>query len=93
MKLNFVTHSVVFRETCRHNHSFPFESTMFRLVLLLLCFSVTHVSRDMTKPTNGCAPSEDSDQPGHPPSLIRVFAVRMKKALVLNDTLSAQQRL
>ena len=24
----------------------------------------------------GCAPSEDSDQPGHPPSLIRVFAVR-----------------
>ena len=26
-----------------------------------------------------CAPSEDSDQPGHPPSLTRVFAVRMKK--------------
>ena len=26
-----------------------------------------------------CAPSEDSDQPGHPPSLIRVFTVRMKK--------------
>ena len=23
-----------------------------------------------------CAPSEYSDQPGHPPSLIRVFAVR-----------------
>ena len=22
-----------------------------------------------------CAPSEDSDQPGHPPSLIRVFTV------------------
>ena len=22
-----------------------------------------------------CAPSEDSDQPGHPPSLIRVFAM------------------
>ena len=28
----------------------------------------------------GCAHSEDSDQLGHPPSLIRVFAVRMKKA-------------
>ena len=26
-----------------------------------------------------CAPSEDSDQPGHPPSLIRVFTVRIKK--------------
>ena len=25
---------------------------------------------------NDCAPSQDSDQPGHPPSLIRVFAVR-----------------
>ena len=24
-----------------------------------------------------CAPSEDSDHPGHPPSLIRVFAVRL----------------
>ena len=40
-----------------------------------------------------CAPSVDSDQPGHPPSLIRVFAVRMKKALVLSYRLSAQQRL
>ena len=28
---------------------------------------------------NECAPSKDSNQPGHPPSLIRVFAVRMKK--------------
>ena len=25
---------------------------------------------------NDCAPSEDSDQPGHPPSLNSVFAVR-----------------
>ena len=40
-----------------------------------------------------CAPSEDSDQPGHPPSLIRVFAVRMKKAQVLSYPLSAQRRL
>ena len=35
------------------------------------------MSRLVTKPTNDCAPSEDSDQPGHPPSLIRVFAVRL----------------
>ena len=41
----------------------------------------------------GCEPSEDSDQPGHPPSLIRVFAVRMKKAWVLSYPLSAQRRL
>ena len=35
-----------------------------------------------------CAPSEDSDQPGHLPSLIRVFAVCMKKAWVLSYPLS-----
>ena len=40
-----------------------------------------------------CVPSEDSDQPGHPPSLIRVFAVCMKKAWAFNYPLSAQQRL
>ena len=40
-----------------------------------------------------CAPSEVSDQPGQPPSLIRVFAVRMKKAGVLSYPLSAQRRL
>ena len=38
-----------------------------------------------------CAPSEDSDQPRHPPSLIRVFVVRMKKALVLSYPLSASE--
>ena len=31
-----------------------------------------------------CATSEASDQPGHPPSLIRVFAVLMKEAWVLS---------
>ena len=43
--------------------------------------------------TSDCAPSEDSDQPGHPPSLIRVFAVRMKKAWVLSYPLGIQRRL
>ena len=41
----------------------------------------------------GCAPSEGSDQPRHPPSLIRVFAVHMKKDWVLSYPLSAQRRL
>ena len=39
---------------------------------------------------NDCAPSEHSDQPGHPPSLIRVFAVCIKKAWVLSYPFSAQ---
>ena len=40
----------------------------------------------------GCAPSEDSDQPGHLPSLIRIFTVRMKKAWVLSYHLSTKRR-
>ena len=40
-----------------------------------------------------CVPSEDSDQPGHPPSLTRVFAVRTKEAWVLSYPLSTQRRL
>ena len=40
-----------------------------------------------------CAASKESDQPGDPSSLIRVFAVRMKKAWILSYPLSAQRRL
>ena len=40
-----------------------------------------------------CVPSEDSDQPGHPLSLIRVVAVRMQKTWVHSYPLSAQRRL
>ena len=40
-----------------------------------------------------CVPSEDSDQPGHPPCLIGVFAVHMMKAWTLSYPLSAQRRL
>ena len=39
------------------------------------------------------APSEDTDQPGHLPSLISIFAVRMNKHWVLSYQLSAQRRL
>ena len=40
-----------------------------------------------------CAPSEDSGQPGHPPSPFRVFAVHMKKPWALSYPVSAQRRL
>ena len=40
-----------------------------------------------------CAPSQDSDQPGHPPCLIRVFIVRIKKSWILSYPLSAHRRL
>ena len=42
---------------------------------------------------NDCVLSEDSDQPGHLPSLIRVFTVHMKKAWTLSYPLSVQWRL
>ena len=47
---------------------------------------------DKTNKT-ACVPSENSYQPGHLPSLIRVFTVCMKKLWVLSYPLSAQWRL
>ena len=38
-------------------------------------FRVRDTAHDKTNKI-ACAPSEDTDQPGHPSSLIRVFAVR-----------------
>ena len=39
-----------------------------------------------------CAPSEDSDQPGHPPSLIRVFAVHSMDSWGPNVSSCGQRR-
>ena len=61
---------------------------LYRFDFYLIIWAATWQNRKC-----GCAPSEDSDQPGHPPSLIRVFAVRMKKAWALSYPLSAQRRL
>ena len=57
------------------------------------CQNTTYEPPRDTTNKMACAPSEDSDQPGHPPSLIRVFAVRMKKARVFSYPLSAKRRL
>ena len=51
---------------------------------------ITEPQHDKTNKMT-CAPSEDSDQPGQPPSLIRVFTVRMKKPWVLSCPMSAQR--
>ena len=52
-----------------------------RTVILLVLSWEAHIFSTTATCTwqnqqNECAPSEDTDQPGHPPSLIRVFAVR-----------------
>ena len=54
--------------------------------------SIFEPPQDKTNKMN-FAPSKDSDQPGHLPSLIRIFAVRMKEPWVLSYPLSAQRRL
>ena len=51
------------------------------------------MSHLMSKPTVWSVLPAKTDQPGHPPSLIRVFAVRMKKSWVLSYPLSTQWRL
>ena len=65
---------------------------IWRYVCLSECVLRIEPPHDKTNKM-ACAPSEDLDQPGHLPSLIRVFAVRMKKAWVLSYPLSAQRRL
>ena len=70
------------------------------LVTVLISFFFSYISlfnfsnepqHDKTNKISVC--QVKTDQPGHLPSLIRVFAVRMKKPWVLSYPLSAQQRL
>ena len=66
--------------------------TFSRSIEVHLALSWNEPPHDKTNKM-ACAPSADSDQPEHPPSLIRVFAVRMKKALVFSYPLSVKRRL
>ena len=68
-------------------------ASLWRNFIFLCKLLQRHLSHLMTKLTKYYAPSEASDQPGHPPSLSRVFAFRMKKAWLHSYPLSALQRL
>ena len=50
------------------------------LLFQILTPSKTNWAATWQNQQNDCAPSEDSGQPGHPPSLIRVFSVRWTQA-------------
>ena len=79
----------------RLNNNFYEYMDLYSVYYSYHCYAIK-LSRGMKKTNKSkmiCAPSEDSDQPGHPPSLIRVFAVRMKKPWVLSFPLRAQQKL
>ena len=69
------------------------RSLVLCIVLTLNILTLTKWATTWQNQQCGCAPSEDSDHPGHPPSLIRVFTVCMKKDWVLSYPLSAQRRL
>ena len=64
----------------------------FKVSLYFIIVQIIWVATWQNQQTE-CAHSKDSDQPGHPPRLIRVFAVCMKKVWVLSYPLSALQRL
>ena len=76
--------------SCFHCYKiiFPWQSSV-NVITLNICFEPPPDKANKV----ACAPSEDSDQPGHPPSLIRVFTVRMKKAWALSYPFSAQRKL
>ena len=58
------------------NVTIAFPAAPLLTVILALVGKISQYEPHyMTKPTNECAPSEDSDQAGHLPILIRVFAV------------------
>ena len=58
------------------------------------CWSfLSHLSRSITNQQNIRVPSEDTDQPGQPPSLIIIIVFRLKKPWVLSYPVSAQRRL
>ena len=74
-------------------------TAIFQCPLLLLCmvdwfygwFTSFELPHDKTNKMARVL-SKDSDQPGYPPSLIRVFALCMKKAWVFSYPLSTQWR-
>ena len=87
----------VLNKTSHKNSLRPMRYTIIktegtRHVVSLQYWKTFEPLRDKTNKM-ACAPSEDSDQPGHPPTLIRIFAALMKKACVLSYPLSAQRRL
>ena len=67
-------------------------SYMYILITFFRIGQKLNMSRLMTKPTKWhSAPRGDSDQPEHPPILIKDYADRMKKAWFLSYPLNASE--
>ena len=68
------------------------EIEHFLVIFTRMSFTQTYEPRHDKTNKMSVRPAK-IDQPGHPPSLIKVFAVRMKNPWVLSYRLSAQQRI
>ena len=84
--------------SCRGSNLIRPDSNVMTLIVpyrwLWTCLCPVHTwAATWQNQQSDYAPSEDSDQPWHAPSLIRVFADRTKKVWLLNYPLSAQRRL
>ena len=84
---------IVKKSTSEHTYAERFENGLFLVPSIRIYIHRQNEPHHDKTNKVACASSEDSDQPGHPPSLIRVFALHMKKACVLSYPLSAQLRL
>ena len=78
-----IINMVNFRVVCH------IQTRLLHDVILYIGFCTTQVAT--RKPyLLTCAPNEDSDQPAHPRSLIRVYVVRMNKLCILGYPKCAQ---
>ena len=95
-----------FQEPCSSFHHetirIIYSQTIFKYMMVVFSFmwhrstiwmTLKQLSHDMTKPTKWVCAQQRLRSAWHPPSLIRVFTVRMKKTWVLSYPLSAQRRL
>ena len=71
---------------------YSYSFTSGKTYLVIQIWRIVKWATTWQNQQSDCAPSEYSDQPGHPPSLIKVFAVRMKKTWALSYPFSAQRR-
>ena len=68
-------HILEFEPECCYFFLYFYHYSFYAFQTRLVIAFTWKMSRSITKQTMTCASSTDSDQPGHSPSLIRVFAV------------------
>ena len=90
------THAEVFKESYTNPWKIRSDlSHVLHLFYLKNIGKMSMINEPQHDKTNKmiCAPSDDSDQPGHPPILIRVFAVRSMGRLGPKVSSCGQRRL